>query len=1040
MRLLAIALLLSACTPEEPPAPTPDPAAWVPVGDLGVRPTAWDGGDVYASGGLHAIAGEAPPPLPVEGDPTFLGRADGALLAFVPGGGLWRLEGGVWSESALPGLPLSGLLNPRGTPVPFGVATASGTTWLATVGGLLRSVDGARTFTPAPVGGSGSLNVLFTDVVAFDQEVWAVAQLADSMLPGSFAGLLSGTAFHSADGGATWEDRSDGLPALAPMDLLRRADGSVCVASLDAGVDCWEAGRWVGKGDPVDAVALGEVDGRLVVGLAGGGLTIERDGGWWTAASAPVLGVSGDRALTTAGERFAVGASAEPGVEAGAAAVHLALSFHVNLYHSYRGDTNDEDGYGKDLRVMRTTLDWLDAHPGVHADWDIENHFSLDGWLQTDGADVLARLQQRVGDGVDDVRLMSWNNGAMASSNREEFDAAVGWGIDSLEAAFGRIVPGVQPQENMITPDHLGWYPEAGVDWVTLFYAANGFTGPRLDVELSGPALHNPVTLTEPGGGSMLWVPVYHHADVLDHGGLAAWARQLRRTNDGDVLLAIHFDADGESWENFGAELDALADDIDAGRVVSTTIQAYLDDHAPVASVELIGDQADGTGDGFQSWAEKDFNHRLATRIFEARALADQARALAGDSPAVQAALADALTPRLLALSTTHFGLAAPYLAEQRVASAWGYADEAVAGAWAAREAAEGAVGPVPAGQVAVTEWRGSAGPALVEIPLAVPVADWGGADAVGVFEGAAELPAWVDVRDDGAADGVVDAVVSVVLDLAVRETRILGLALDDDPGRPAGGLTGGDAPSIAALGAPFTECGGASVGEGPPASPSVSGDGFVASSARTWELDLCGASGSVDVVQRRYDGLPGVVVDVLAVLPSPAEPEDAESIALTPLSCPGLGSTLGWRPFGGGWRERPVRAGSAAWNGLSADGSIALTCADGGVLGVAHRVPERSSLAFAPLRERGGQATVAPLGTLWGPGPFHDPRRTGGSGVGEVVTSMVGSQYRPAAPDWAGQAVSYRLLVTESLDADALDLFAHPPLVRAGSVSGTSN
>lgn len=63
--------------------------------------------------------------------------------------------------------------------------------------------------------------------------------------------------------------------------------------------------------------------------------------------------------------------------------------------------------------------------------------------------------------------------------------------------------------------------------------------------------------------------------------------------------------------------------------------------------------------------------------------------------------------------------------------------------------------------------------------------------------------------------------------------------------------------------------------------------------------------------------------------------------------------------------------------------------------------------------RERDGIAVVDPLGMLWGSSPRHDGRRTGGRGFWEVVTSMVGSQFRSAGPDWEGQAH---------------DLFAHPP------------
>jgi hypothetical protein len=39
--------------------------------------------------------------------------------------------------------------------------------------------------------------------------------------------------------------------------------------------------------------------------------------------------------------------------------IHLALRFHTNFYHSYRGDTPDEFGFGKDIRIIRSILQTL---------------------------------------------------------------------------------------------------------------------------------------------------------------------------------------------------------------------------------------------------------------------------------------------------------------------------------------------------------------------------------------------------------------------------------------------------------------------------------------------------------------------------------------------------------------------------------------------------------------------------------------------------------------------------------------------------------
>lgn len=1012
----------SVVPPDDPPPP-PAEATWTQVEDRGARWTAWDGGDLYFDGALRSLGGEPPTAPPIEGEITWLGTVDGGVYAQVHGTGLlrWTTQ---WDLVDLPDLPLPGLVNPRSKPTPFGIDQEGDTVWLATVGGLLRSEDG-HNFDAVPVGASGSLNVLFTDVLAEGDDVWAVAQLADSMLPSSFSGLLSGTFFHSGDGGDTWEELGMGLPAGAPMALHRRASGAVCVASLDTGVHCFEGGGWTAMTDPLDAVDLSEIDGRLVVGLSGGGLMIETADGWHTTASAPVLRVEGDRAWTVDGTGYRVNADFVPSAEPAGGTVHVALSFHVNLYHSYRGDTNDEDGYGKDLRIMRTTLDWLDERPQVHGDWDIENHFSLDGWMRTDGADVLDRIQQRVADGTDDVRLMSWNNGAMAAANRLEFDHSVSRGLESLEAAFDRVTSGVQPQENMISPQHLAWYREQGIDWVTLFYAANGFTGPREDIDLQGAALYNPVTLSDPqAGGAMTWVPVYHHADVLDHGGLAAWARQIRRTEAGDTLLAIHFDADGDTWENFAAELDALQPMVDAGEVEFTLLQDYVDTHDPVTTVELVGDQADGTGDGFQSWAEKDINHRLAARIFAARTAHDQALFFGADP----ADLEFALEERLLALSTTHFGLAAPYLHDTRVQTAWNLADHAYE---LADDVLQSVLPEVPHGELRVTNTRDTSGPVLVDHTVFLDDYDFASAEQFAIYFGEQELP--VDVQVTPVLSDQ-DVRFRFVTHLDPGETRTFTWTGHDTAGRPAGGLTLDDAPSPAEVEPPESQCNDLRLVMAPQsADTTLLADGLAARLEQTWPIAVCEGNVLGTIGRERWDGLPGTIVDVDVLIPEVASPEDAESIALTPVRCPGLADSISWWSFSGDIRTREVRSGSDAWNGFAADGGVIMHCADGSHLGVAHRMSERSSLAFAPFRERRGQAMLAPLGTLWGDGPYHDPRRTGGSGLGEVVTTLVGSQYRPAAPDWIGQRVSYTLLVGEKLNPGTMDLFAHPPLVQFG-------
>jgi hypothetical protein len=338
--------------------------------------------------------------------------------------------------------------------------------------------------------------------------------------------------------------------------------------------------------------------------------------------------------------------------------------------------------------------------------------------LKSDAPDIIQRIRARVDDGRDQIRLMSWNNGAMSASNHEEFTAAVERGTASNGAAFGAVVPGVQPQENMFSPDHVAWYPELGIEWITFFNSQSPFTGFPLDVRLVGRDNYRILTLSN-GQDEMKMIPVYNHADVFDHGSLRGWIQQLSDTYPGDTLLAIHFDADSETWINFDGELERIQD---LESVTYTTLQTYLSEHPPMTTVTLLGDQADGIGDGYQSWAEKDINHEVYTKIVNGRERVAWAREVAPGDTTVEALAIDALTPRLLGLSTTNYGLASPYLAPDREVSARAYADDSVTLGQAALDAAE-ALHPVPAGAIELVNARASSGPALVEIPLSVPAA-----------------------------------------------------------------------------------------------------------------------------------------------------------------------------------------------------------------------------------------------------------------------------------------------------------------------------
>lgn len=382
--------------------------------------------------------------------------------------------------------------------------------------------------------------------------------------------------------------------------------------------------------------------------------------------------------------------------------VYLAFRFHVNLYHSYRGDTEDERGFGKDIRIIRNTVDVLDAANAdgipVRATWDIENYYSLQRIMPDHCPDIIKRLQNRVRRGLDEINLMSFNNGIVTAHTASELDMTLSraWHNDSgsgLSDLFGRVYPLVRPQEMMYTPAHVKHYRRHGIEAVSLFYSAIPFNAFSAFVApLSFMSKFNPVWLTYPGMEErMVMVPAYNHGDIGDNITLRAWIRRIRarqtsHASPKDVLLLIDADADDSFWWGYrGPILPRLISTAQGigGLIQSvstlpylrfTTPGNYLDGHAPVDTVVLRQDTADGSFDGYASWAEKWSNHALWSGIERSRLHEYRARRLMGrmrpeEMKRAQSLLAESAETRLLALSTTHFGLSTPVMNADRLST-----------------------------------------------------------------------------------------------------------------------------------------------------------------------------------------------------------------------------------------------------------------------------------------------------------------------------------------------------------------------------------
>ncbi len=370
--------------------------------------------------------------------------------------------------------------------------------------------------------------------------------------------------------------------------------------------------------------------------------------------------------------------------------IHVAFGFHVNCYHSYRGDTDDAQGFGSDIRIIRkiiSALDTLNAEGiPVKGTWDCENFYSLERILPKYAPDIIDGIKRRVRQGYDENIIMGYSNGALGAMQEDELAASVALAVTNpqgsgLEDIFGTCEKIVRPQEVMFTPSQVTTYNKLGVRAVCLYYSCVPFDAFRtLIPPLGDEQAFNPLHYTYKGE-KMTVIPTYSNADVCDAGCLRGWVRALRKKQiDGeinrDLFLFINMDADAIFWESLDlpvigsriANTDGIRGLVkevaDLDYVVFDTPGGYLDTHDPVGTVAFTQDTADGNFTGYASWAEKPFNRKIWTVIERSR------------TAAKACGNASAFLKRVRLLSTTHLGLATPVLNIPREAAAEALAAE----------------------------------------------------------------------------------------------------------------------------------------------------------------------------------------------------------------------------------------------------------------------------------------------------------------------------------------------------------------------------
>jgi hypothetical protein len=244
--------------------------------------------------------------------------------------------------------------------------------------------------------------------------------------------------------------------------------------------------------------------------------------------------------------------------------VYVMLGMHSNFYHSWRGDTPDEAGFGTDIRIVRALLAMLDEANArgldARAYWDTDHLFTYETILPRFAPDIIEGIRRRVAEGHDEVILAPYDNGLFGAMTEDEARAAVAWSISNpwgsgARQLFGRVTPLIRPNEAMVTTGLSRILREEGVPGIVLAYSGYPFDAFGAFVPPLPPAQRYGATWLRLGedGPPLVLLPCVSIGDVLNHISLERWMLDLRRLQvegrvDADLLIHINFDSDVESW------------------------------------------------------------------------------------------------------------------------------------------------------------------------------------------------------------------------------------------------------------------------------------------------------------------------------------------------------------------------------------------------------------------------------------------------------------------------------------------------------------
>jgi hypothetical protein len=401
--------------------------------------------------------------------------------------------------------------------------------------------------------------------------------------------------------------------------------------------------------------------------------------------------------------------------------IFFVVSPHINYYHSYRGDSRGESGFGQDVRIMEEILNQLDSieerglcNGITRISWDYGDTFWSIQLQREYQQNVLDRVIERCKKGKDEVLIGSWGNVAQPVLDTEELHTDHKWFLENsmrigIKQIFPpeRIAPYARTQETMFTQGMIEEYIRMGIEGITNYYSVIPFdvSRPFLNPRLTWNQMYCPIKFKSViSDVSILMIPMYSFGDILDYLSIKRWFELIRKRQEsgeisGHALLFLNFDMDADTWIGIklpkplqwmpnSRGLRELAEAVDLYDFVEF---GNLLDIIPKLQIQgetiLREDVADGSYNGYYNWAQKYNNTKFWTVGQRARwlkcvsdtlidsGMSDQTKYKINESIRNGNDLSDTyIKNKILFASTTNFGMSMPFLHHHRHKTAMIYA------------------------------------------------------------------------------------------------------------------------------------------------------------------------------------------------------------------------------------------------------------------------------------------------------------------------------------------------------------------------------